>query len=223
MKIPAAILGILLLTTGFAQQKKLLFADDFDIDSISSNWIIETTAVKGSSVSVLKGKLVLDTENGVTLWCKQKLSGNIEIAYTRTVIMDSGRNDRLSDLNQFWMATDPQNKLFTRKGGFKEYDSLQMYYVGMGGNYNTTTRMRRYDGRGELKIVGEFKDSAHLLKPNIPYHIKISVINGTCKFYVNGELYFEFTDPAPFTEGWFAIRSTKSRQVIDEVRIWQLQ
>ncbi len=205
-----------------AQQKKLLFADDFNKDSISSNWIKETTAIKGSSVSIQRGKLVLDTENGVTLWYKQKLKGNIEIEYTRTVIIDSGRNDRLSDLNQFWMATDPQQKMFSHKGGFKEYDSLQMYYVGMGGNYNTTTRMRRYDGKGELKIVGEFKDSAHLLKANIPYRIKISFINGTSKFFVNDELYFEFTDAAPFIEGWFAIRSTKSRQVIDDVKIWKL-
>jgi Domain of unknown function (DUF6250) len=211
-----------LLSPVQAQQKKLLFADSFNKPAADSNWIIETTPVKGSSVAVQNGRLILDTENGVTVWYKHQLTGNVEIEYTRTVIMDSGRNDRLSDLNQFWMATDPQQKMFTRKGGFKEYDSLQMYYVGMGGNYNTTTRMRRYDGRGLLKIVGEFKDSAHLLKPNVPYHIKISCINGTSQFFVNGELFFEFTDPAPFTEGWFAIRSTKSRQEIDEVKIWQL-
>ena len=223
MKLPALIPGILFFTNCFAQQKKLLFADDFNKDSLSSNWIIETTPVKGSSVSVQKGKLILDTENGVTIWYKEKITGNFEIEYTRTVIMDSGRNDRLSDLNQFWMVTDPQNKLFTHKGGFKEYDSLQMYYVGMGGNYNTTTRMRRYDGKGELKIVGEYKDSSHLLKPNMPYQIRIRFIKGSSQFFVNGELFFEFTDPAPFTEGWFAIRSTKSRQVIDDVKIWKLQ
>lgn len=211
------------VSSAVAQQKTLLFSDNFDKNSLDSNWIIETTPVKGSSLSLQKGKLVLDTENGVTVWYKQKLTGNFEIEYTRTVIMDSGRNDRLSDLNQFWMATDPQQKLFTRKGGFKEYDSLQMYYVGMGGNYNTTTRMRRYDGKGTLKILGEFKDSAHLLKPNVPYHIKITFTNGTSKFFVNGELFFEFTDPSPFTEGWFALRSTKSRQGIDDVKIWQLQ
>lgn len=223
MKNLLVITGLLFCSLLQAQQKKLLFEDSFDKNALDSNWIIETTPVKGSSISVQKGKLVLDTENGVTVWYKQKLKGNFEIEYTRTVIMDSGRNDRLSDLNQFWMATDPQQQLFKRKGGFKEYDSLQMYYVGMGGNYNTTTRMRRYDGKGTLKILGEFKDSAHLLKPNVPYQIKITFINGTSKFFVNGELFFEFTDPAPFTEGWFAIRSTKSRQMIDELKIWQLQ
>ncbi len=205
-----------------AQKSQLIFTDYFNKQTLDSNWVIETTAVKGSSVSVQKGKLVLDTENGVTLWYKKQLKGNFEIEYTRTIVMDSGRNDRLSDLNQFWMATDLQKKMFTRKGGFKEYDSLQMYYVGMGGNYNTTTRMRRYNGKGELKIVGEYTDSIHLLQSNIPYHIKISYINGTSKFFVNGLLFFEFTDTAPFTKGWFAIRSTKSRQIIDDVKIWKV-
>ena len=216
---------ILLLVTNtcLGQTKKLLFEDNFSKEKLDSNWIVETTAVKGSSISIQKGKLILDTENGVTLWYKQPLSGNLQIEFTRKVIMDSGRNDRLSDLNQFWMATDPQQKMFSRHGGFKEYDSLQMYYVGMGGNYNTTTRMRRYNGNGELKIVGEFKDSVHLLQANKTYHIKIIVQNGTSKFFVDNILFFEFTDPNPFTKGWFAIRSTKSRQEIDEVKIWGLE
>jgi hypothetical protein len=222
MKYFITVLPFLFCITCIAQKKQILFADDFSNAVLDSNWIIETTPIKGSSVYIEKGKLILDTENGVTLWYKQKLNSNFEIEYTRTVIVDSGHNDRLSDLNQFWMATDPQNKMFSRKGGFKEYDSLQMYYVGMGGNYNTTTRMRRYNGKGELKITGEYKDSMHLLQPNMPYRIKICYINGTSKFYVNGSLFFELTDGVPFTEGWFAIRSTKSRQIIDDVKIWRL-
>ncbi|MBS1512592.1 MAG: methyltransferase [Bacteroidetes bacterium] len=205
-----------------AQQKKLLFADDFSQPFLDSNWIVETTPVKGSAIYTSNGKLIMDTENGVTLWYKQPLSGNIQIEFNRTVIMDSGRNDRLSDLNQFWMATDPQQKMFTRKGGFKEYDSLQMYYVGMGGNYNSTTRMRRYSGT-ELKIVGEFKDSVHLLQPNKTYHIKIVVQNGVSRFFVDGQLFFDYKDDHPFTSGWFALRSTKSRQEVDDIKIWQLQ
>ena len=215
---------ILLAVTAFSfgQKKTLLFKDSFSKNKLDSNWIIETMPLKGSSITVQNGKLILDTENGVTLWYKQKLNGNIQIEFTRKIIMDSGRNDRLSDLNQFWMATDPQQKMFTRKGGFKEYDSLQMYYVGMGGNYNTTTRMRRYNGNGELKITGEYKDSSHLLVANKTYRIKIIVQNGNNKFYVDDKLFFDFTDDKPFTNGWFALRSTKSHQEIDKVKIWQL-
>jgi len=196
--------------------------NDFSAASVSNNWIIEKDNNENNICSIKNNQLQLDSEGGVTVWYKTELKGNILIEYDRTVVMDNGKNDRLSDLNQFWMATDPQMKMFTRQGGFREYDSLQMYYVGMGGNYNTTTRMRRYDGMGILRIVGEFKDQAHLLKPNAKYHIQIKVENGISTFTVNNEIYFSFKDEKPFNSGWFAFRSTKSRQQIDNVKIWQL-
>jgi rhamnogalacturonan endolyase len=120
------------------------------------------------------------------------------------------------------MVTDPQQKMFKRKGAFREYDSLRMYYVGMGGNYNSTTRMRRYDGKADLKIIGEYRDREHLLSPNKTYHIMMLVKDGLVKFIVDGQTFFSFKDDKPLSKGWFAIRSTKSRQVIDNVKIWQV-
>ena len=204
------------------QSKQLLFEDDFHLQVLSNNWLVETNEKDAPGYSIVKGQLELNTEGGLTLWFKKELVGNIIIEYDRTILMDGGKNDRLSDLNQFWMVTDPQQKMFTRKGGFREYDSLQMYYVGMGGNYNSTTRMRRYDGKAGLQIVGEYKDSSHLLQPNKTYHIMIIVKDGWSKFIVDGATFFSFKDDQPFTKGWFAIRSTKSRQLIDHVKIWQL-
>lgn len=68
--------------------------------------------------------------------------------------MNGGKNDRISDLNQFWMANDPNNyNLFTRNGVFEAYDSLQLYYVGMGGNSNTTTQLRKYRGNGQRVLL----------------------------------------------------------------------
>lgn len=205
-----------------SEKRKLIFEDNFSAEKLSDQWIIEKNERDSNACSVINGQLQLNTEGGITLWYKHELTGNIQIEYDRTIVMEGGKHDRLSDLNQFWMATDPQNKLFTRKGGFREYDSLQMYYVGMGGNYNTTTRMRRYDGSKNLQIVGEFTDSNHLLKPNIKYHVVVKSENEVNSFAVNGETYFSFKDASPFTHGWFAIRSTKSRQLIDNVKIWQL-
>jgi len=204
------------------KMKKLIFEDNFSSDILNDNWIVERSKSDPEPFSIVDGQLQLNTVEGVTLWYKYKLKGNLLIEYDRVVIMEGGGNDRLSDLNQFWMASDPNGKMFTRKGGFREYDSLPMYYVGMGGNYNTTTRMRRYDGKGELKIVGEYTDSNHLLKANQVYHITIIVKDGLSKFLVNGVEYFSFKDDSPLTEGWFAIRSTKSRQRIDNIKIWQL-
>jgi rhamnogalacturonan endolyase len=201
----------------------LLFEDDFSSGQLSDQWMVEKPDSEKNTLSIVDEKLELNSEGGITVWYKQKLKGNILIEYDRVVVMQGGVHDRLSDMNQFWMATDPQNRMFTRKGDFREYDGMQMYYVGMGGNYNSTTRMRRYDGKTNLRIVGEFTDSVHLLKPNYKYHIEIKTENGVNSFAVNGETYFSFKDDQPFTQGWFAIRSTKSRQWIDNVKIWQLK
>jgi Domain of unknown function (DUF6250) len=204
-------------------KRKLIFEDNFSEAVLSASWIVEKANKEDSVYSIINGQLQLNSEGGITLWYKNELKGNVLIEYDRIIVIDNGKHDRLSDLNQFWMATDPQHKMFTRKGGFREYDSLQMYYVGMGGNYNTTTRMRRYDGKGALQIVGEYTDSAHLLKPNKIYHIQLKVENGVSAFWVDDKEYFSFKDDKPLMNGWFAIRSTKSRQLIDNVKIWQLE
>lgn len=206
----------------FAQAKKLIFHDDFSQPLDTSIWKIEKSNKPGDAVYTYNGKLILDTYNGVTVWLRKELRGNILIDYKRKVIMNGMKNDRLSDLNQFWMTTDPHNSnLFTRKGGFKEYDSLCMYYVGMGGNYNSTTRFRKYDGKGEKSIIAEYNDSLHLLQPNTEYHIQISMYNGEITFTVNGIVYFHYTDKDPLTHGCFGIRSTRSRQEIEEISIYQ--
>ncbi len=208
--------------TDSVKRGQLIFNDNFSKPSLSKDWIVESEDEQSGSYSIIDGQLQLNTKGGITVWYKNKLPGNILIEYDRTVMMTGEANDRLSDLNQFWMATDPRQKMFTRKGGFREYDSLRMYYVGMGGNYNSTSRMRRYDGKGTLQVVGEFTDSAHLLKANKTYHLAIVVKGGTSTFYVDGVRYFSFKDERPLTEGWFAIRSTRSRQRIDNVKIYSL-
>lgn len=206
-----------------AVEQKLIFSDDFSHNKLSSDWIIEKNEDEKDVCHVKNGVMELNSDEGLTVWYKKELKGNILIEYDRKVIMNNGKHDRLSDLNQFWMATDPLNKMFTRKGGFKEYDSLKMYYVGMGGNYNTTTRLRRYDGKGKLEIVGEFTDNTHLLQPNKSYHIVIKCVNGDVSFTVNNEKYFSFKDDVPLINGWFAIRSTRSHQEIDNLKIWQIE
>ncbi|GAB3648459.1 hypothetical protein GCM10028791_12260 [Echinicola sediminis] len=204
--------------------QKAVFEADFSTDLDPEIWEVEMDDLPHSSVSVKEGKLVLDTKGGVTVWLKKKLEGNLEITYKRQVVLGDGVNDRLSDLNQFWMATDPRNtQLFTRNGRFEEYDSLSMYYVGFGGNYNSTTRFRKYQGNGEKTLLSDLKDKAHLLKPNHWYSIRIRVENGLISYWVDGEKFFEYKDEAPLTSGYFGFRSTWSRHEIDELKIKQLE
>ena len=201
---------------------KLLYKDDFN--SGLDKWVVEAPQNEDSSVEIVDGKLVVDVNEGTTIWFDKKLSGNLLIEYRRKVIMEGGKNDRLSDLNNFWMATDPRNEnLFTRSGLFPEYDSLLMYYVGVGGNYNTTTRFRKYTGNGERVLHSDLQDQAHLLEPNKEYEVKIIVYNGITKFFLDGEEYFSFQDPDPLTEGYFGFRTTKSRQVFDDFRVYRLK
>ena len=87
------------------QKGNLIYKDDFETDLKA--WIAEFPPSQNSSVSIKDGKLVIDVLGGATVWLNKKLSGNLSIEYKRKVILDKGPNDRLSDLNQFWMATDP--------------------------------------------------------------------------------------------------------------------
>jgi hypothetical protein len=201
----------------------LIFQDNFNTAD-SSNWIIEKKHSPNEIAGRKNGKLLFDTYGGVTAWYAKELGGNYYISFKRTIIIDGGKNDRLSDCNVFWMATDPRHNLsFNRRGDFSEYDSLRMYYIGMGGNYNTTTRFRRYDGKGEKKIIGEYTDSLHLLKANKEYLFEIIVKDGQTVFKADGQIFFSFKDTQPLTRGWFAIRSTRSRQEIDDVEIWRIR
>jgi len=145
-----------------AQKDLLLFEDNFSAALDTTYWFIEKQIVDSEIVNTKNGKLIIDTYGGATIWYKKELRGNIRISYKRKVVIDGGQHDRLSDMNQFWMATDPKGKMFTRHGGFAEYDSLDMYYVGMGGNYNKTTRFRKYHN-SDKKIIAEFFDGAHLI------------------------------------------------------------
>ena len=227
-----ASLGVVLLfcmqahaQTAIAQKSKLLYSEDFSVELDTSRWHAEIEPVPGrhSEVSTENGRLILNTAGGVTVWFKPRLEGNIRIEYDWTVLVDSGRNDRLSDLNQFWMATDPlDTNLFKRSGKFERYDSLSLYYVGFGGNSNTTTRFRKYHGDGTKPLLQEYLDSRHLLKANHPYHIMITVVDGRTTFSVDGEVFFDFVDATPLKKGRFGFRSTAARHGVGGFRVWGL-
>lgn len=211
---------------GFAQtHDKLIFTADFSKPIDDKLWVTEIEPKPGaiSSVNTKNNALILDTKGGVTVWLNKLLTGNIRIEYDRQVLVGNGTNDRLSDFNQFWMATDPHNSnLFTRNGKFEEYDNLQLYYVGMGGNTNKTTRFRKYESGGTKPIIKEYLDAPHLLKANKSYHIQIIVNKGVTSYWVDGECFFTWSDPSPLTSGYFGFRSTWSRQEIENLKIFDL-
>ena len=135
--------------------------------------------------------------------------------------------DRLSDLNCFWLATDPgvpDGNVFTRMkergGAFANAASLSLYYMGYGGNWNTTTRFRRYNGRPRPPLLREYTDSAHLLQPNRWYRIRIEASRVRTRYYIDEELLVDYADPQPLLRGWFGFRTTWSHCLIRGFRVF---
>lgn len=211
--------------SNWGQRGQLLYQDDFSkpLDAAGSQWATEVQKPEASTVTSGDGKLVFDSAAGATAWFKPRLSGDVEISYRRKVVVAGGRNDRLSDLNQFWMAAEPDGSLaFTRSGKFDTYDKLPMYYAGIGGNTNKTTRLRRYTADGAKTLVAEADDRQHLLQPNHEYRIAVAVYHGCTRISVDGEPWLSYADPHPYTSGWFGLRTTWSRQEISDFRVYKL-
>ena len=207
--------------TDWGQRDKVLWQDDFS--GPLKGYVLEYAKKPGNVIEDRDGRLVIDVDSGATVWLDKPLSGNLLITYTRRVEVGDGKHDRLSDFNHFWMARDPKNaNLFTRSGKFEDYDDIDMYYVGFGGNTNKTTRFRRY-GDGQRVVLGEYLDAAHLLQPNRDYQVEIAVYKGCTRMLVDGHEYFSYRDPKPLTSGYFGFRTTWSRQTIDNLRIYQLK
>lgn len=202
-----------------------------------SKWLCEAEDASSKVTFIEDGVIDIIAPKGLTLWYKKPVKGNTIIDYDARIVVEETNNEkwnRLSDLNCFWMATDPDAKrgnVLThakeRQGIFVNQYALKLYYVGYGGNHNSTTRFRRYDGdkRGIKEaihrpaILTEYKDKEHLLKPNHWYHIHLEQIDGNIKYEIDGETIVEYKDENPFTFGYFGFRTTLSHAQMKNFRI----
>ena len=133
---------------------------------------------------------------GATAWYRPRLEAPLVMTYRAR----ASSRARVSDLNCFWMARDPRNDeppfapRNRRSGRFTDYDSLLTYYVGYGGNGNTTTRFRRYDGTGArpLQPGHDLQDPRFPLRPDHDHRVALRVS-------ADGETSFTFACCA--TEG----------------------
>lgn len=200
---------------------QLLFADDFL--GGTSRWVIEQQP--GGRVDTQGGRLVIVDRGGSTVWWRQRLSGAVVIRFEATVSSAA----RVSDLNVFWMASDPARPadLFAtghgRDGRFSTYDGLRTYYVGCGGNDNTTTRFRRYAGDGTRPLAPEhdLREPRFLLQGDRPYRIELRACGERVQYLRDGELFFDVVDHEPLRSGWFALRTVDSRIEIRDFRVFE--
>lgn len=206
---------------------EVIFSDDFR--SGLGNWVTELES--GGTVTAKDGKLEIDVPAGCTVWFKTRLEGDVLIEYDATIIKAGGANDRVSDLNCFWMATDARSAtggLFDipRSGKFADYNQLRCYYVGYGGNANTTTRFRRYIGSPTTRPIlpeHDLSDAKHLLQPNLKMKIQLIARKNLIQYYRDEEKVFEYTDSEPYTKGWFAFRTTQNHMVIENFKVRRLE
>ena len=189
----------------------------------AQEWRIETESPE-TAVTWKNGTCDIFAPKGLTLWFNHRMEGNTVIEYEAMIVADkrlravipSSDNPkpqpRISDLNCFWMA----DKCGGCGGRFLDNYALSLYYMGYGGNYNTTTRFRRYNGdaRGVTdaeyrpRILKEYTDEAHLLKANHWYKIRLEQIDGRVRYYSDGEMLVDYVDPQPLTRGYFGFRTT---------------
>lgn len=198
------------------------------------HWIAEDQS-GAMQISVSSDTVDVMVPDGLTLWYNHRLQGDYEISYHIAMVMKGGEHDRLSDLNCFWAANDPQHPhdLFARKtwrnGIFHNYNTLNLFYVGYGGNDNTTTRFRYYRGEyygvddNQVKpLLREYTDAAHLLVPNAWYHIVIRVSKGYTTYSVNGEELFRAPLAPKQGDGYFGLRLLQNHILFTGFEVKQL-
>ena len=203
----------------------LLHSDDFHHGL--AEWAAELE--KPGTIEARNGVLNIDVPAGCTLWFRPELEGPIVIEYDATEVQAGGPNDRVSDLNAFWMATDARSPgdLFAtkRSGAFADYNQLRAYYVGQGGNSNTTTRFRRYIGDPEVRPLLPEHDLGSpevLLQPNVSKHVQLVAMGKRIQYYSDGKRLFDFEDPSPYTRGRFAFRTVTNHLQVRNFRIYRL-
>ena len=227
MKQFAVFMMLMIGLTAQAQSglDKRQFAKYWQVESESPDYKV---TFAGDTCEILSPK-------GLTLWRKEKMRLGMTVEYDACVVDEKKPGDRLSDMNCFWLASDSHAMGFFsraqwRSGIFTRCYTLQMYYLGYGGNHNSTTRFRRYDGNEagvedaskRPAILKEYTDTAHLLKANHWYHIKIeSTATGRTRYYIDGECIVDYLDPQPLKEGWFGFRTTLSRTRITNFKAYQ--
>ena len=225
----AAILSALLAWTALADSGPFTRAQALFTDNYTSlaRWTSELE--QPGKVEARNGVLSIDVPAGCTVWFRPELSGPILIQYEARMVQAGGPNDRVSDLNAFWMANDSRSPadLFAthRSGKFEDYNQLRTYYVGQGGNSNTTTRFRRYIGDAQQRPLLPEHDLSRpevLLRPNVWQTVQLVAMGNRVQYYRDGVLIFDFHDPDPYTRGHFGFRTTKSHVELRNFAVYRI-
>ncbi len=232
LKLSVRIMGCLIAVTLLllscnSKEPNLLFGNEVLTDP--ARWIVEQQP--GGIVSFNEKGIDIKDSSGCTVWFEPMIEGPVMIEYEITVIDHDGPYDRVSDMNVFWMARDPHNidQFFNEKqprtGQFRQYDKLELYYVGCGGHNNTRTRFRRYNGTEMRPLESEHDLSSPdvLLTPNHTYTVQLIADGQTIKYLRDGHVIFNINDSEPYTKGRFGFRIYHSHQLVSGFKVISLK
>lgn len=198
------------------------------------DWFVEAHSLE-TTVKLDGNVIEIITPKGFTMWYDKPLAGCYRICYKAMLPDNCCKRDRVSDLNCFWGAKDPDaegdlyRKASYRQGFFQRYKTLCLFYVGYGGNYNGTTRFRKYYGGGPdvndsiaRPLIAEYTDADHLLKPNKWHLVEIEVKPGLTTYSVNGERLFSSEVEPGECDGRFGFRLLENHTFIKDFTVEQL-
>ena len=141
---------------------RLLAQDNFEN---LENWVVQVQERKGYGPARVEARNhSLDCflpGRGCTVWFKKKLQTRVTITYDVLCPSHAPAKKGLQprDINNFWMATDPEDRekgLFDSTkytGAFKTYDQMHGYYASTGGGGNRTTRHRGEGFRNNTPLL----------------------------------------------------------------------
>jgi len=208
------------------------FTEDFSHGM--DQWWVEG----GRKTWVADGKLYVDTNapigesgTGATVWFRQPIEGDVEIACTVQVVAS---DIKANHINFFLYYSMPDGSdLFESRGNradgaYKHYHDLNGYIVtflndrhteavASAGSSPARHRIRRCPG---FTLIAEQFDGTNSIGKT--YHCKIIKKGTSIRFYVDGDLRVETDDPTPFSKGYFGLRTFATLLAWDNVTIRSL-
>lgn len=203
---------------------KLLFHDEFNEfhetiwnTDIQDN--IGKVAISDGVMDIVSGE-----KKGISVWFTKNLIGDYKIEFMARCEGDSIPND----LNLFCQATVGESGYkfpWDAPGLFSGYDKMKLYYFGIGGHDNKTTRFRKYFGNdeGEKPVIIEFTDSSHLLVNEKWYKIQILKAGLWITILVDDNVWIEYRDNNPHPYGYFGFRTYDNHLQINDFKVFELK
>lgn len=164
-----------------------------------------------------------------TVWCPQAITGDVRIAFDACVIASE---PEVCNINFFFLYSDPAGLALhdtrdkRRDGAYTDYHGLNGYILTFLADY---PKARHYHPDGTAKarlrlrrcpdfqLLQETRD--HHCTTGTVYHIEIVKNHGHITCAIDGQIYLNFIDKSPHTEGLIGFRTFRSDLWFDNLKV----